>query len=284
MICFVILHYIAVKQTIEAVNRVLELHGDKKVIIVDNASPNGTSADLKNKYNNNDDVHVIYNEKNLGFAKGNNVGYKYAKNYYNPKFIVVMNSDILIKQDDFIKRIEKSYCNQTFHIMGPDIITFRGGFHQNPMRKKDYSLDSLIKMKRTLLIKNYLKPMYWIKWRIVNRHPQKREQSVNTDKVNHIVKNEPLHGSFYVFSLDFIDDNDDCFYPKTFMYMEAQILYYLAMRNHYTMIYDPTIEVVHIDDVSTDMTFSNRYKKAIFSNKALLQSTKVFIELLKKRY
>ncbi|MFD0898343.1 glycosyltransferase family 2 protein [Loigolactobacillus binensis] len=281
MICFVILHYMAIEQTVETVNKILELDGDKRVIIVDNASPNNSFKKLKHVYGDNKMIDLIHNDVNLGFAKGNNIGYKFAKIHYNPEFIVVMNSDILIKQNDFIARVKKSYYDHAFHIMGPDIITFKGGFHQNPMKEKDYSLGTLKKARRALIIKNHLKSVYWIKWRIINRHPQKRKQSVNTKKVTQIVKNKPLHGSFYVFSSDFINDNDSCFYPKTFMYMEAQILYYLAMKNNYTMIYDPTIEVVHIDDVSTDMTFSNRYKKAIFSNRALLQSTTVFIELLK---
>lgn len=284
MICFVILHYMAVKQTIETANRILELQGNKNIIIVDNASPNGSFKCLKNQYSNNDNVDLIYNNINLGFAKGNNIGYKYAKEKYNPDFIVVMNSDILIKQNDFINRVVASEQRYSFQIMGPDIITFSGGFHQNPMKQHDYSINNLLKLKRSLIVKQYIKPLYWIKWRVINRHPQKRKQSVNTVKTTKVKKNIPLHGSFYIFSRDFINENDYCFYPKTFMYMEAQILYYLAMKKKYVLIYDPTIEVVHIDDVSTDMTFSNRYKKAVFSNKALLQSTKVFIELLKKRY
>lgn len=64
------------------------------------------------------------------------------------------------------------------------------------------------------------------------------------------------------------------------MYMEAQILYYQAMKKKYKVIYDPSVIVTHIDDVSTDLTFSNRYKKAVFSNKALLDSVRAFIKLI----
>ena len=41
MIAFVILHYRAADMTRKCVERIKALEGDKKIVIVDNASPNG---------------------------------------------------------------------------------------------------------------------------------------------------------------------------------------------------------------------------------------------------
>lgn len=282
MICFVILHYMAVKETIKTVDCVLKLEGSKQVIVVDNASPNNTIKKLTARYHNNPVVTLLSSKNNVGFAKGNNIGYRYAKQQFDPDFIVVMNSDITVLQNNFINLVKESYQQTNFDIMGPDIITCASHLHQNPLKKSVPTLASLKKARRVLLLKNYLRPAYWIKWKLISRHPAKKKITANSTKTNKVVFDAPLHGSFYVFSKHYLKENSDCFYAKTFMYMEAQILYYLAMKKHYTMIYDPSIEVLHADDASTDLTFEDRYKKAVFSNKALLQSTNAFIELMEK--
>ena len=51
MVCFVILHYMALEETIQCVESILNnIEGDKKVIVVDNCSPNNTGADLEKRY------------------------------------------------------------------------------------------------------------------------------------------------------------------------------------------------------------------------------------------
>ena len=101
MISFVILHYQAVDETISCIETIIEkVSGNKKVIVVDNGSPNGTGKLLQEKYKGFDCVCVVSTKKNLGFAKGNNIGFQEAKKD-NPDFIVVMNNDVFLKQDDF---------------------------------------------------------------------------------------------------------------------------------------------------------------------------------------
>lgn len=283
MICFIVLNYLAFEQTIESVDKILKLIGNKKIVIVDNFSYNNSFVELKKKYADNVDVSVIQTNNNIGFAQGNNFGYQFAKEKYNPDFMVVMNSDVIIQQLDFCSRIYKSYEQNSFDIMGPDIVTCNGKLHQNPRPNQDFTLVKLNSMKRKLIIKNHVKFLYWVKWKLLKTKSVKRKQNATTEKSNYLKKNIPLHGSLLVFSRRFINENINCFYPKTFMYLEAEILYYLAMNKKYTTIYDPQIIVVHKDDISTDKTFSNRYNKAVFSNSTLLKSVNSFIELRKNR-
>ena len=99
--------------------------------------------------------------------------------------------------------------------------------------------------------------------------------------VDHVVEEPLLHGSCYIFSEDFIKRHPDgCFYDKTFMYMEAEILYYQARRDGEKIIYDPRLKVDHHEDVATDATFQKQSKKSVFTVKCMLVSTKAFLDLM----
>lgn len=283
MITFIVLNYMDYFETMETVKEILNLDGVKNIVIVDNGSPNDSYRKLQEFSCDYKMITVLKIHKNLGFAKGNNVGYRYAVKKLCSKFVVVLNSDIRIDQKDLIYRISRSYRKYSFDIMGPDIVTISNEKHQNPL---DWDMPSIKQLQRKINILNVkilLRPMYWIRWNLFGFINKKRKiQNVYSHRIESSRINVPLHGSFYVFSPAFIELNQEaCFYEKTFMYMEAQILYWQAQKKHYTLVYDPEIVVHHVDDASTDMTFTNRYKKAMFSNKALLQSTKVFIELMR---
>ena len=60
-----------------------------EIIIVDNASSDGTVQMVRKKFPH---VKLIVNQKNLGFAKANNLGIKESKS----KYILILNSDTLI--------------------------------------------------------------------------------------------------------------------------------------------------------------------------------------------
>ena len=109
------------------------------------------------------------------------------------------------------------------------------------------------------------------------------DKSYKDNFVDEVVINPMLHGSCYIFSRDFMDKHHEaCFYDKTFMYMEAEILYYQACRDNETMVYYPEIHVDHHEDIATDTEYKKQYKKSIFSIKCLLQSTGAFIDLMER--
>ena len=72
MTAFVILHYRAIDTTRSCVKSIRALAGDKHIVIVDNASPNGTGAVLAEEFAASPDVTVLLHGKNDGFARGNN--------------------------------------------------------------------------------------------------------------------------------------------------------------------------------------------------------------------
>ena len=83
VICFSVLHYQNDSDTIKCVDSILKLpqYGhDVYVVIVDNASTNNSYAHLINKYSNEKSIFILQNNINEGFAKGNNIGYRYYRN------------------------------------------------------------------------------------------------------------------------------------------------------------------------------------------------------------
>ena len=140
---FVVLHYITVQDTIECVESILNNidYQNYIIIIVDNGSKNNSGELLKNKYSDNPKIKVIISKKNLGFAKGNNLGYNFAKYKMDSDFIALINNDTILEQKNFITKIVDKYTNVKFHILGPDILSTKDGIHQNPrpltLQKKD---------------------------------------------------------------------------------------------------------------------------------------------------
>ena len=283
MVCFVILHYMALDETVQCVESILNnIEGEKKVIVVDNCSPNGTLADLRARYETVPDVDVIGTDSNLGFARGNNFGYQYAVSSYDPDFAVVMNNDMEITQRDFIAQMVKSCREYGFAVMGPDIYSTKKKYHQNPQTRKMPTRKDLESSCRKLEIKNALRFMIPLKWQIMelmHRQPAPEKRAENC--VDHVVEDPLLHGSCYIFSRDFMKKHpEECFFPGTFMYLEAEILCYQCRRDGEKMIYDPRLRVDHHEDVATDLEYHKQSKKSIFTIKCMLQSTRAFLALM----
>ena len=283
MVCFVILHYMALDETIQCAESILSnVEGEKKIIIADNCSPNGSIANLKERYAETADVDVIGTDSNLGFARGNNFGYKYALSKYDPDFIVVMNNDMEIRQKDFIGQMEQSYREYGFDVLGPDIYSTKKKYHQNPQTRKMPTRKDLERTCRKLEVKNRLSFIISLKWAVLSlMHKKPAEEKREENYVDHVVENPLLHGSCYIFSRGFTEKHpEECFYPETFMYFEAEILCYQCRRDGEKMIYDPRLRVDHHEDVATDLEYHKQSKKSIFTIKCMLQSVKAFLALM----
>jgi hypothetical protein len=71
-----------------------------KVIVVDNASTDGTTAIIKSLFPS---VRVIRNEENLGYTGGNNKGIEYALEQ-DCEYILILNDDVSV-DPDFVKNL-----------------------------------------------------------------------------------------------------------------------------------------------------------------------------------
>jgi GT2 family glycosyltransferase len=97
-----------------------------EIIVVDNASPGNDVEVLRERYG--DYIHIIQNERNYGFAKGNNVGIRYALNR-GADYVLVLNNDT-VGDPTFLDELV-SCCRKEHKIgaVGPKLY-----YYDNPTR------------------------------------------------------------------------------------------------------------------------------------------------------
>ncbi len=76
----------------------------KEIIVVDNGSHDGSVALLKILQKQYSQLKIIFNSKNLGFARAVNQGVKEAKN----EIVVLLNNDV-VPEEDFLKPLVKDF-------------------------------------------------------------------------------------------------------------------------------------------------------------------------------
>ncbi|MCU0641420.1 MAG: glycosyltransferase family 2 protein [Candidatus Margulisbacteria bacterium] len=94
----VILHWNGAADTIECLASLSLVNDvDLKIIVVDNGSTDGSAAQIKERFG--DRVDLLLLPQNLGFARGNNAGIRYACEQARPEYLIVMNNDVTVTPD-----------------------------------------------------------------------------------------------------------------------------------------------------------------------------------------
>lgn len=284
MNAFVILHYRAIKSTIACVDSIKALDGDNFIVIVDNGSPDDTGEQLMKKYADDAGVKVILSEKNLGFARGNNIGVRWAVDELDPDFTVVLNDDVEVLQKNFCTRISEIYDETPFDLLGPDILSVFSGIHQSPKRMKGFDLEST--KKKLEYVKRSQNPILMLLssgeknspaiWRIAQRRARAKQNIDSSVRHENVV----LHGACIIFSKRYTDKHPEPFYPGTFMYFELEILEWLCRQEGAYTLYDPSISVTHYQYVSTKMQYRNIVKRSKFVARCLEDSLHAAIALM----
>lgn len=86
----VILHYCEEQLTETCINSVYEnvsIDDDVHIVVGDNASQNDSYIYLKERYRECKNIYFLHNDENYGFAKGNNVGFFFAKSKWMCTYI-----------------------------------------------------------------------------------------------------------------------------------------------------------------------------------------------------
>lgn len=103
------------KRCIKSLN-LKSLGPNVKVIVVDNASDDGTQDYIKSQ----DDILLIENPENLGYSKAVNIGIKSAD---ADSDIILLNNDVQLIEPDWCERLQASaYSNPKFGLTGVKIV------------------------------------------------------------------------------------------------------------------------------------------------------------------
>lgn len=280
--CFVVLHYLTIEDTIACVNSIksLKINCDQvSIVIVDNASSNGTGKVISEKYKKERNISVILNCENEGFSRGNNIGCEYAKEWINPDFYIVLNNDVVIEQLDFCNRIRKEYEEYKFDVLGPDVYNKSLDIHQNPLME---TVPTLKEVSRTILFNQIICNLYPISVPVMYflKRREKRIKSINLYK--HRQEGVVLQGACLIFSKKYVNDKNKVFYPETFLYYEEALLQLWNNMHGYKSVYSPEISVLHNESSSTRVDNKHTIKRWYNGANNIILSASVYYNELKK--
>lgn len=246
---FVLLQFNQYDVTRMAVDSILRLESpcNVHIVIVDNGSTAPGRELLEADFASLPTVHFVSTGENLGFARGNNFGYSYAKRTLKSHFICVANNDVTWPDRATIAKALSLYRLSHYSILGPNVEVRGEGktVYQNPMKRalqtRSEAILALRKYEKLSLGTEgaSLKPPQVLGSR------KKTRASIDGEVV--------LHGSAYVFSPAFVCNRDIVFDERTFLYGEEALLALNALGEGYKMAYEPGLLALHHAKASTNL-------------------------------
>lgn len=284
IIGYVVLHYFSYDSTVQTIQSIIDHDESAMIVLVDNCSPNESGESLRERFANQVNIEVVLLKENLGFAKGNNAGYKTLKEKYKVDYICILNNDVLILDSDMKQKLSNAYCLYGFGILGPRIILADGSenifnkklppieYYENLLEQTQGLLDR-IKSKSDLSL--YLGDKMKKFKQVISRKIRKNNPDTNIDL------DALLHGCCIFFSPQFISKFDDAFYPGTFLYGEEELLYLKCQRNGLKSVYFPSITIQHLEDVATNSSARQVKERQVRKLTNSIASLKIIIKTYK---
>lgn len=100
-VSIIILNYNGGDLVVQCLNSVLRIDYENfEVILLDNNSTDGSMTNVNNKFGSKQQVKIIMNKRNLGYAEGNNVGVMES----NGEYLVFLNNDVIV-DPNFLKEL-----------------------------------------------------------------------------------------------------------------------------------------------------------------------------------
>lgn len=265
---YVILHYKNIKDTLECMQSIRQKFSSP-IIVVDNYTLSKEEEDAIRQYT--DDILLL--DDNYGFAKANNQGISYAVSKYRSDFVVVINNDIVITQENFESQIQKVFQETNFDLLGPKIITKEGdSVNPFPVYKNLEEVSKAIqKTKRNIKIfqSDFLSLLFQIYHKLKYRGKKVKHLENGMQRVIPAA----LHGCAIIFSKKYLQRYQDAFYSGTFLYHEEEFLYYRVCKDQLISCYDPSVFCFHKEGSSLKQQFEKQNRKReLFRNQEILKS------------
>jgi GT2 family glycosyltransferase len=215
---------------------------DAEIIVVDNASVDGSLAWIKAKF---PQVKRIANKENVGFPIGNNIGVSHAKGEY----LCILNPDTIVAENTFVDAISFMENNKQVAIMGPKLIDGSGTFLKESKRGVPTPWVAFTKVSG--LFKIF--PQFFGKYYNL-KLPE--NQAGETDV---------LVGAFMFMKTSHYRALNG-FDEECFMYCEDDDLSYRSLQLGYSNYYNPRINIIHFKGESTpkDFAYQKRFREALY--------------------
>ena len=257
-IAAVILNYKTWQDTVECVNSLLEMEYENyEIIIVENGSGNESYNKLIEKYSNTKSVHIVKSDKNIGFACGNNLGIKYARDKFNADFVYVANSDTIVTDGKLFSQIVDIY-EKGIGVISPTVYKMDGSYHLPAINCQSIYRQAF----RSFLEILYANLFYHI------RENRKKKHMINA-KADSMGKDSlpswrkyVVHGCAYFLTPDFFEFYTGL-YPRTFLYWEEINLLMYIEKAKLKSILAETSAVVHKVNGITGIIYEDKERERL---------------------
>lgn len=187
-------------------------------------------------------VYILSSAENLGFARGNNLGARFAKDILHADYLLFSNNDIQINQPDSIDRLVSTMeQNANIGMIGPRVVGLDGKA-QSPEPYHPFW-------------KRYV-------WMYLSTPFLSSRKKAELFDLNYAEK--ALEGFHYkVMGSFFMVRTDDFFVvggmdPHTFLYAEETILSEKMQKIGKSAYYDPHVSVIHAHGLTTRETIGRK--------------------------
>ena len=248
MISFILVNYNTkqlTNQTIESIYNSFDNECVFEIILVDNASTDGSKEFFVNKESEYSNFTYIYNNKNNGFGKANNIGFKYAKEDY----IYILNSDTILHTkniDNLIKEKFNKYKN--LGVIATKVVYEDGSLQPNVQRFSSLFAILLRLLKLGAFVRN--NKIILNLFRVLPFKPKIiKAYLANFDKEREESFIEWASGCSLIFKKEVfkqLGGFDDNF----FMYTEDEEICYRVHKIEYEILYTPDILITHFEGKS----------------------------------
>lgn len=92
-----------------------------RIVVIDNGSHDNSVERLMNDYSQDANIHIICNERNYGFARGVNVGIRYALKHA-AEFVLLVNDDAIVDRTCVKQLMVIMETKNNIGIVGPRVL------------------------------------------------------------------------------------------------------------------------------------------------------------------
>ena len=281
-LAFVILHYLTAEDTLAFVASIRErIDTDRyKIVVVDNASGNGSLEKLREAFSGQEDIAIVENSENLGYARGLNAGISYARARWQPRFVAVCNNDLLLLSRDLCAVLENKYAGTQFAVLGPMMITRDGRCSVNPVRRGHRSrqeAERLLARRRRMLLLCRLH-LYGA-WHFLSGLRRRQPAVPAPEKYLQDQTDFKLHGAMWVLSPAYFERFEGLD-PATFLYGEEELLLLHVLKNGLHTLYTPDIAIFHREDSATETAMPSSTRKTAFVSTHTIDSLQIYLKTL----
>jgi GT2 family glycosyltransferase len=210
-------------------------------------------AEIREKY---PIVHIIYNNENVGYFRGLNVGIRFLRaKYVFLDCIVVGNNDLVFSPNFNNQVVECRHVISEHAVVAPDIVTL-DGFHQNPNVISKSSISTFRRFVWTLYYSNYQIALL-IKFlsKIFHTHSFQRVEDPKLYRTPRTIHQG--YGACYLLGPKFFEYFDELWAP-TFLMEEELFLAQQLEDKGLDCYYEPRILVYHHEHATSDNVTSRK--------------------------